>query len=346
MRGDESSDDPRVIRENIERTRAQMSETIDRIQYRLDPGRLRSEAEEAVREATIGKVEDMAYQAKRKAKRAQRGIINKVKENPVPAALIGLGLGWLMMSGSEDEYDYDTYADYDYEVYERPSRYVGPRADYSRRYTSSEYPRYSSTGESWRENDWDYQSNDERSRMDEARQRAGEAVESVRDRAQGMTHSAQEQAEHLGDRVQERASRMRERMGDQADYLRHQAQWQTQRTKRSFNQAMDNNPLMVGALALAAGALLGLSVPSTHAEDEWMGEQRDRFVGEAKEQVQSKTQETVNKVKSVATEAKEAAKDAAKDVEAGKPIGDAAKEAANRTQQKAKQENLTGSAKG
>src|SRR5205085_5658969 len=56
------------IRENIEQTRAQMSETIDELQERLSPSNLKEQVKEqvieqyeqvkeTVREATIGKVE-------------------------------------------------------------------------------------------------------------------------------------------------------------------------------------------------------------------------------------------------------------------------------------------------
>jgi ElaB/YqjD/DUF883 family membrane-anchored ribosome-binding protein len=347
MREGRDADDPQVIRENIERTRAQMSETIDRIQYRLDPSRLRNEAEDAVREATIGRVEDMAYQAKRKAKRAQRGMINKVKENPVPAALIGLGLGWLMMSGGndDDEYEYDYDYDrppggygYDYEAYGRSSRYMGPGAGYDRgverypgRYERGDYPRYAGAGEGWNEGEWQSRGDSGHNPIDEARERVGDMADAARSQVRNATHAAQDQVEHLRDRVQEEAGELRDRFGDRAEQLRYQSQRQMQRTKRTLNQSMESNPLMIGALALAAGALIGLSVPSTEMEDQWIGEKSERL-----------REEAMNKVKHVASEAQEAIKDAAEEVGQGKSLGEAAKDVAGRTQQKANEENLTG----
>ncbi|MBX2999674.1 MAG: DUF3618 domain-containing protein [Caldilineaceae bacterium] len=347
MRGDRDPNDPRVIRQNIERRRAQMSETINRIQYRLDPDRLRYEAEEAVREATIGKVEDMAYKARRKVERTQRGMIQKVKSNPIPAALIGLGLGWLMMSGNnEDEYDYDydryRYGydrydfddDYDYDLYDR-SRFMGG-AEYDMRYQgypSADY-RYGDRGMGR-----GFES--DRSRMDEARGRISQAADSARDQVEGAVHQAQDQLEHVKDRVQEGASELSDRVQNQAQQLRYQARMQSRRTRRNFDQAMDSNPLAVGALALAAGALIGLAVPSTEAENRWMGEHRDELLDEAKEQLQ----EGMEKVKSVANEAKHAVQEASDDVSKGKSAGQAAKEAINRTEQEARQQNLTSTTK-
>jgi ElaB/YqjD/DUF883 family membrane-anchored ribosome-binding protein len=356
MRGDRDPNDPRVIRQNIERRRAQMSETINRIQYRLDPDRLRYEAEEAVRDATIGKVEDMAYKARRKMERTQRGVIQKVKSNPIPAALIGLGLGWLMMSGNnedEQDYDYDRYRygydrygydydyDYDYDLYDR-SRYMGS-AEYDMRYEgypSADY-RYGERGMSRGYGGERSRMDEARGRIDEARGRVNQAAESAREQVEGVAHQAQDQLEHVRDRVQEGASELTDRVQSQAQQLRYQARMQSRRTRRNFDQAMDSNPLAVGALALAAGALIGLAVPSTEVENRWMGEQRDELLDEAKEQVQ----EGLEKVKSVANEAKKAVEDASDDVSKGKSAGQAAKEAINRTEQEAKQQNLTGTSK-
>lgn len=316
----QNPDDPELIRENIERTRSQMGDTLNRIQYRLDPSRLRSEAEEAVRDATIGRLEDMAYQAKHRARRAQRGMIQKVKDNPIPAALIGLGLGWLMMSGEHDDDEYGRARyygyDYDYEVYERPSRYAGPR---EMQYEWNEYEPYPRRAEyTYTRSDIDRESHGDQGPMEEARRRASGAAESARDRVRDVTDQAQEQVSHMGERMQE-----------QTEYLRNQARYQTRRTKREFNQAMNTNPLAVGALAAAAGALIGLAVPSTHMEDEWMGEARERFMHEAEE----KAQETVEKAKGVVQEATEATKDAAKEV-------------TDRAKEEAKQQNLSSSPKG
>ena len=43
---------------------------------------------------------------------------------------------------------------------------------------------------------------------------------------------------------------------------------------------------MIGAAALMAGFGVGLLLPKTQRENEWMGPARDRLVGEARETVQ------------------------------------------------------------
>lgn len=100
------SNDPDEIHADIERTRGEMSGTIDEIQERLSPGRIQQQATERVREATIGRVEH----AGESARETGMTMLETLKQNPIPAAMVGVGLGWLYMSrggsSSGQRYDY------------------------------------------------------------------------------------------------------------------------------------------------------------------------------------------------------------------------------------------------
>src|SRR3712207_1087798 len=74
-------------RTEIERTRADMSETVDAIQERLSPENLKEQAKDRVKEATVGRAQE-----------AGSGIVETIRANPLPAALTGIGLGWLLVS--------------------------------------------------------------------------------------------------------------------------------------------------------------------------------------------------------------------------------------------------------
>src|ERR687896_800018 len=74
-------------RVEIERTRADMSETVDAIQERLSPESLKEQAKDRVKEATVGRAQD-----------AGSGIVGTIRANPLPAALTGVGLGWLLVN--------------------------------------------------------------------------------------------------------------------------------------------------------------------------------------------------------------------------------------------------------
>jgi len=72
-----------------------------------------------------------------------------------------------------------------------------------------------------------------------------------------------------------------------------------QYTQQQYEHLMDENPLAVGAIALAIGAAIGLAIPSTSYEDKLMGETRDRVL----ERVQSTANQYIDKAKNVAQEA-------------------------------------------
>ena len=107
-----NSDDPAQIRAEIEQTRARMGQTIDQIQERLSPARLKQQTKDTIRDATIGKVEEMTNRAEYEVKSWRSKIVQTVKDNPVPAALIGVGLGWLIMADSDNNHDNYSYDDY------------------------------------------------------------------------------------------------------------------------------------------------------------------------------------------------------------------------------------------
>src|SRR5262249_34797245 len=117
-----------AIRADIEHTRSHMSTTIDAIQDKLNPQNLVDQAKGAVREATIGRVENMVSDVRNTAQDAGNGFLETIKENPVPAALAAIGIGWLFMksrNNAQNRYRYDSYNYYDnYGRYGADDRYA------------------------------------------------------------------------------------------------------------------------------------------------------------------------------------------------------------------------------
>src|SRR3954453_6379428 len=123
--------DPEVeaLTAEIETTRSRMSDTVDAIGERLDPAHIVEGAKGAVRDATIGKVEqtmqqvadgvggvassatDFVNDAGSTAQEAGAGLMDVVRRNPVPAALIGLGVGMLWMNRSNGRSGNRTWSD-------------------------------------------------------------------------------------------------------------------------------------------------------------------------------------------------------------------------------------------
>jgi hypothetical protein len=110
--GDNTEAETEAIREDIEQTRSQMAQTVNEIQERLTPHNIVEQVKETaketaseaienvkqtVRDATVGKVENMVNNVSESARETSSGLVGLIKENPIPAALAGLGLGWLYM---------------------------------------------------------------------------------------------------------------------------------------------------------------------------------------------------------------------------------------------------------
>ncbi len=103
---DESSDqEVRQLKAEISENQAQLQETVAEIQERLSPTHLKEQATTAVRDATVGRVENMmnragetAGQMRRTTRRAAEQVGSDIGSNPVPYALIALGAAWLLVN--------------------------------------------------------------------------------------------------------------------------------------------------------------------------------------------------------------------------------------------------------
>ncbi len=165
----DSGDEVAQTRAEIERTRADMSETVDALQERLSPQNMKEQAK---------------VQAKETAREAGTSFVDRIKQNPVPAAMVGIGLGWLFMSGREEGSGRRRYREGPY-YYERPVD-----RSYPAHYEDPAY--YEGSGGS---------------SAGEGRTRTGEAAGQARERASQLGGQAQERASQLGGQAQEQAQR-------------------------------------------------------------------------------------------------------------------------------------------
>ena len=86
----------RIVAE-IEVTRSEMSSTIDQIGHRLQPDTIANEAKDKIREATVGRMERFVDDAGYAAQKTGNTVVETIRQNPVPAALAVLGVGWLAL---------------------------------------------------------------------------------------------------------------------------------------------------------------------------------------------------------------------------------------------------------
>lgn len=253
------------IRESIERTRAEMSETIDELQERLSPSYLKAQVKEqvieqykqvrdTVREATIGKVEDMVERASDSVYATRRTIVDTITANPIPSALVGIGLAWLWMNRGHE------------------SRSGRPRFDDRHR-----------SGRSYEEGV---------RHTDTARNLASKTGDAVSE----VAGQIQDAASSLADKAKATVSGVADQAQEAAGQFADQAQRRAQRVEERFSATLRESPLAIGAVALALGTAVGLAVPQTRKENEWMGEARDTLVDKA----QSVAHDAMEQVQQVA----------------------------------------------
>jgi hypothetical protein len=307
---------PDEIESDIERTRADFSSTIDAIENKLRPSQLVDQAVDYALQTTPG-----AFSA---------NLVHSVRDNPMPVALIGVGIAWLMATGRHSDgraprsrqqrvvHHTVYYPDGEVAYYEGP-----PRIDHVQRRGGGG-------------------SSD--STMHRAQSKISETGHNLKDKASDVGHRIGETASSVSERTQQMGQRARNRLHESSENVQsqlseigHQSQEQYYRARNRFGQLLDEQPLVVGALGIAIGAALGTTLPSTRRENELMGSTRDNLVGRVKETAQEQADNVAQSAQRVAEVAKqEAARvgEVAKE-EAGR-VGEVAKEEAGRVKEDAK----------
>jgi len=281
------------IREEIDRTRADLSETIEAIQDRLRPGNVASRAAESVRDATVGRVTEFANSMTGRGTSRDRdrdddwryrslgwdgsprnGLMDRIRDNPMAAAMAAGSIAWLFLGSRRQPRGYE-YSRQDrerglYGSTRGPQPYVREvRLDIDEDSSSFDDRRNSdwgNTGQGWSRNEdggW--------------RRGAGETGGDMMG-----------QASDMGRRARNAASDMRRRGGRFAS----------------------DSPFAAGAIAAAIGLAIGLAIPETERENEIMGEARDSMIDAGKDAVRT----AAERVQTAAGEVQRVAGDALKGV--------------------------------
>jgi gas vesicle protein len=308
----------------IEAQRQQIERRIGEIQERLSPGQLLDEA--------------LSYTRDGGAKFAS-GLGREVAANPIPTALLGVSLAWLIagsMSPSRprvEESRFDSYGPYPEPKHPYATIRTGGLRRTSHSQTGpgewvSEFA--DDTGRKFKAkaNEMGHRAghfvddtgktlsgfvdeagqrvtdfrDEAGSRMDDAMgwashtwrdasemvgNMASDAANGLRkagDAAYGMASDAADGASHLAHGVGHAASDAARGMRHAASSASHAAgdlQAQTDQLARSLMRALEDQPLVAGALAFAAGAALGAALPHTEQEDAAFGKVSDDVTSRA-----------------------------------------------------------------
>jgi uncharacterized protein YjbJ (UPF0337 family) len=354
-----------AIKADIEQTRAEMSAKIDQLQQKLDPSRLKEQAQETVRDFLTESSNSVMDYVRTNRKEISSSVVDAVKRNPVPSALIALGLGWLLvesMSSSErGQYDYRR----DPRYYRPPDvdrwRDDGGQSTMDREgYAGGQgyYPSGQSAQSGWSDSQIGRQETNGHNVVQEVKQqaqevaraageKAGEAVDAVRSAASNLGEQVGARIGEMGGQARDRAGQfghqVGQQVGERGQALGMQARQAGRQMGRQIEHQMEDSPLLMGALAFAAGAAVAMLLPPTRAENRMLGDTRDQIVDQVKGTAQELAHEVADRAQRVVEEVKpELEQTARKVVEDVKQTG---KEAAQelqgtmqKTQEKVKQE--------
>lgn len=258
---DIEDDDPETerIKADIEDTRAELGQTLNEIQERLSPEHVMDQVKDTVREATIGKVERIMQRASE--------TISNVTEPAMEAM------------GRAGEKLKETGSSVGNVIRQNPIpfaliglgagllvvsrvRNADGRTTRSYRQQSDREMEYGMATPRYPGMGRQYNAAN-KGAFRQAKQTANELMHGTTERVANLTHEAKEGALQAG---------------------------------RTVERLMKENPLAAGVVAAAVGAAVGLVLPSTQIEKEYMGEASEKVVDKA----QQVARDAMDKVKSAA----------------------------------------------
>lgn len=308
--------------------RDRVENTINEIQNKLSPGQLVDEL--------------LAYAKNSGGGDFVANLGRSVSSNPLPVALMGISLLWLMArpNGSQTSPNYsgdrrwddgldsdlgavypgdDDEESFEYATISGPVRRLGITESAGARY--SEFA--DDAGKRFRAltdtagNRAGHFIDDAGSAFGGFRDAAGNRVQDIRDEAGKLFDAASgwasdtwrkagSAAKSAGDALGDRGARLQHRVADAGGAVQHQAD----QVSRTLMNVLHDQPLVGGALAFAAGAAIASAFPHTEQEDQMFGEAADKL----KQQAGSAANEAYEKGKEGVTELYEQATDKAAEV--------------------------------
>ncbi|MFC7334348.1 hypothetical protein [Rhodocista pekingensis] len=237
--------------------------------------------------------DDHGYEAQ-----AQGGLL---QDNTVPLALIGIGVGWMLLSGGLRATETGPYGQGG-SAFGGAGRWAGDR---SRGMHDQDGGRIGQAMSSLREGA-EHLRERAGERFEQARHRAEDAMGQARDRFSGRSgrnidtgtgydsiadYDSRDEDLYGDDRYGPGSSYASYGAGQGGDFqggdswshrasgrargLMHDAGQRAGYATESFWDMVEEHPLAAGLLSLALGAAVGATLPSTRTEDEWLGRYRD-----------------------------------------------------------------------
>lgn len=267
------SGDPGRIEHELSETRARLGSHLEELTRRLSPGQLIDEG--------------LSYLRDGQGATFVRNLGGELRDNPLPVALTAIGVAWLAIAGSTSGsrsiprnramVPYDQARSWRAESSELAER--------ARRAGDAISRGVEETEETFRE-----RVADARARILGLQRDAAETASAFAERVQQAYESTQQTTAAWRDEVAARAGQAGEAVSDAARRGRDFAA----RAGSGMADAMNDNPLLLGALGLAAGVMLGALLPKTRQEEEllrpaadWVSQTTDDMVARGTQAAQA-----------------------------------------------------------
>jgi hypothetical protein len=281
-----------------------------------------------------------------------RSVSDQVKANPIPLALTGIGLAWMMFGNGQKS---ESISGYGTSV----GNFQRSRLEQGRPYTPPVRPvaEYD-TSPSWARDDQDDGSSVTShlgDRVSKTKDRASQGAQAARRGVSSAASTASDGVSTAGSSVADAASSAGSTIASGAESVRssvaeagsriaegtetlteegrqrviaarQKALEMRRNTARSISHGTDaaadfydRQPLVIGALALAIGAAMGGAFPRTKTEDDLMGGQSDKLYYEAERVFEEEKSKAMEVAKAVKDEIKDIADETKSDLDSGAP---------------------------
>jgi len=227
---------------------------------------------------------------------------DQAKANPIPLAVMGLGLAWLMMSNTKSQ-----------------SSSAGEHRSFADTYNSHAAYGLDDT------------------RAGGASEGIGDKARHLGEKAQDMAASVQEKVAGAMDTLAHSGHSAGHRLSSSVDAARRTAGVASDKARQGFADTLQSEPMLIAGAGLLVGLAFGAAFPATGAEDRVLGEARDKLFEKGK----SLAQEGMEKASAAAGATYQAVKSELQDGDAQREPADRLADAA-RSGVQAAQEQLNG----
>ena len=289
------------LEREVEAQRAEVEENLDKLQDRLSPGQMMDQL--------------FDYAKNGNGAEFTRNLGRSMRDNPIPLALMGVGMAWLMLGGSngssrrrykdDDRSDRDWDRDWD-DTRDWDDRFSADEDDISGDPVAFGMTPQARGGHAPAESD-------EKGMMGKAADIANKVGEGASRRGRSWRRGGQRYRDEFGRTV--------DRYG--------------RRARQGFFNTLEEQPLVLGAIGIAVGAALGAALPATEREDEMMGETRDQLMRDAERTARGQAEKALDMADAGYGAAKEETDRQGLNRETGKSTAGTLKDKANKVAESA-----------